>query len=356
MRGAATSWISDILKIQGVKGVPQSQVQYLIWALLSDVRFDELSPDDQGALLRFYPDAAVRFGNRRLENLATGALQNLFPDLPNSISSLADLRGRILGLRDNAHALEALLAPNSGRTELLEVGWLKMDEGYFIHVAADGFSQVHFDLYVPPSIDGRNPSSMQRPVFQPWKWIALPGGHAQRLAVSTKVIRRSKRSGVGAACERVKAWTPKLCHELGNSDRQKILELADPKNFVHARYQSPPQAGAKPEGETDCSNFVNEIYRRAGLEYPYADTSLISCLKVFREIPADQFKSGDLILYSGHVGIIDSAGDLISATWGGKEKRSMLPSDDARFIPAIKKLPKDQAHPGPWKALRWSCP
>ena len=162
MRGAATSWIADILRTQGIKDVPQNQVQYLIWALLSDVRFDELSSEDQATLLRFYPDAATRFGNRRLERLASGALQNIFPDLPDSISSLADLRGQILGLRDNAQALEALLAPDSGRTQSLEVGWFKMDEGYFIHVTADGFSQVHFDLYVPPSVGVRNPSSVQR--------------------------------------------------------------------------------------------------------------------------------------------------------------------------------------------------
>ena len=86
-------------------------MQYLIWASLSDVRFDELSFDDQKMLLRFYPDATSRFGNRRMESLASGALQYLFPDLPASISSLADLRGRILSMRDNAQALESLLAP-----------------------------------------------------------------------------------------------------------------------------------------------------------------------------------------------------------------------------------------------------
>lgn len=353
LRGAADSWITEILRSQGVRNVPQSQVQYLIWALLADVRFDELNAKDQTTLLRFFPDALTRFGNRRLENLAFSGFQTLFPDLSDSISSLGDLRNRILSLHDNAQDLESLLAPKSGRAQPIDVGWLKMNEGYFIHATADGFRQIHLDIYVPPSV-GRTPSSKQSLVFQPWRWIGLPS-QGQRLAISTKIIRKSKNPN-DRMCERVSTWTPSSCRELSNLDRQKILNLADPKNFLHTRYQSPPHANSRIEDETDCSNFVNEIYRRAGFEFPYADTSLISCLKVFREIPANQLNPGDLVLYSGHIGVVNDTGDVMSATWGGKQRLSMLPSSDARFIPAIKILPKDQAHPGSWKALRWGCP
>ncbi|MBI4925633.1 MAG: hypothetical protein HY843_06885 [Bdellovibrio sp.] len=67
MRGPAEKWLPKILTEQGKFGISQQRVQYLIWALLYDARFDELSSENQQTLLKFYPDAAIRFGNRRLE-------------------------------------------------------------------------------------------------------------------------------------------------------------------------------------------------------------------------------------------------------------------------------------------------
>lgn len=353
LRGPAASWIIDILKTQGQKGVTQESVQYLIWALLSDVRFDELRFEDQQTLLQFYPDAPIRFGNRRLENLATGVFQDLLPGASDSISVIADLRDHLLSLRDDYQQLAAVMAPFSGRVKSLLVGWLRMEDGYFLRAHAESYTQVHFDIYVP-QVSSRGLSSTRSKIFRPWEWVALPQ-QGQRLAVSTKVIRKPKREQK-YDCTQLKAFRPQRCHELSAEERSKITQAADPKNFNHSRYQSPPRTGSKVEDETDCGNFVNEIYRRSGFDYPYANTAIFSCLSVFQQIQEAEWKPGDLILYKGHVGILSASGDVVSATWGGRQKRSMLRPDERGFVPAIRELPKDQAHAGSWKLLRWRCP
>lgn len=140
------------------------------------------------------------------------------------------------------------------------------------------------------------------------------------------------------------------------SDRQKILAIADPRKFSRTRYQSPPHNGATPEVETDCSHFVHDIMNRAGFEFPYTPTRSFECLRSFKSIPSTQALPGDLIMFSGHVGILGSDGLIISATTGGKNRRSSLDPDDKDFLSSITRLTQDQFGRETPKVIRWSCP
>lgn len=189
LKGPSEKWISDILRLQGEKKIPQERIQYLIWTLLSDIRFDELFIDEQNILKQFYPDAAIRFGNRRMESLSSQVLGNLMPDSTSSfLSQISNLREHVLELRNNYTQLEKELAPISGRTMPIPVGWLKMDEGYLLRATSNSFTQIHIDIFVPETLC-RMPSSVKPLVFRPWQWIGLPA-QGQRLAVSTRVIRK----------------------------------------------------------------------------------------------------------------------------------------------------------------------
>ena len=67
----------------------------------------------------------------------------------------------------------------------------------------------------------------------------------------------------------------------------------------------------------DCSHMVWTAYKTAGYEFPYTSTSAYPAVLVgtyFVEITEAELKPGDLILYSGHVGIYDPDGCSIVNT------------------------------------------
>ena len=139
-------------------------------------------------------------------------------------------------------------------------------------------------------------------------------------------------------CKQIKAWKSKKCRELTTEDRDKIIKISDPENFPKTRYASPPDTTKPIEVETDCSHFTNEIYRRAGIDFPYVPTSLMRCLEYFKEVSMDEAKPGDLILYPIHVGILNKNRKIISPGRGGKKRFSTLAPADKNFIPSIQEL------------------
>ena len=143
---------------------------------------------------------------------------------------------------------------------------------------------------------------------------------------------------------------------MNESIREKILSIANPSHFLKTRYKSPPDNSMQIETETDCSRFTQQIFERAGMYYPYANTPSFECLSVFKEIPRDQGKAGDVVLYRGHIGILSKNDSVISATVGGVKHRSKLYPDDPAFLPAITELPIEKAGFGKPKVMQWSCP
>ncbi|MCO5142185.1 MAG: NlpC/P60 family protein [Oligoflexia bacterium] len=102
------------------------------------------------------------------------------------------------------------------------------------------------------------------------------------------------------------------CPLLNHSKRSQILRIANPKNFPKTRYRM--GSTHKIEKSTDCSRFVHEIYRRAGLKYNFMTTNQLKSSSQFLRIRESEAKPGDLMLFRGHVGIIASDGKIISAT------------------------------------------
>jgi hypothetical protein len=354
LRGPAETWLPKILNDQGHLRLPQEKVQYLIWALLYDVRFDELSVENQNLLLRFYPDAAIRFGNRRVEELGKSVLFGVLPsEITGAMEQLASFRDQILYLRDDFRALESKLAPISGRTKPIPVGWMRMPDGFLMRLTSDSYTRVRVDIHVPEEEEGPRRSPQALKWVSLTKWIGLPT-EGQRVAISNRTIGRENRYE-GTTCEEIQKWHPKKCTSMTEAIRRTLIAATHPENFKNSRYKSPPREGTKIEEEVDCSSFVNEVFRRAGIEYPYTPTANMRCLKTFSEVPQSDAKTGDLILYQGHVGILDDDGLVISATVGGPGRRSMRLPTDPGFLSAITRLKRDQVHAGKWVILRWRC-
>ncbi len=133
--------------------------------------------------------------------------------------------------------------------------------------------------------------------------------------------------------ENSRARESSSCRELTTRDRIRILSLANPKNFVGARYKLGPRNPASIERATDCSHFVHQIYKRAGLPFPYNPTKTMANIPEFDVLPEEEAKPGDLMLFRGHVGIVDRGGKIISATKirSRKQKSTVTRMDRDQF-------------------------
>lgn len=185
MEGAAKSWLPIMLRDYKAKGISQADAQILVWSLLSMTRFDQLSTKNQGGLLKIFPDALVRFGNSFAESHVTSLLLSQVPaELLSAKEKLEKYQEILQDTRSKYSEIEQRLSPFSSRTEPSEVGWLKHEDGYYIHLRADGYQQVHVQIYAPEGLRANT-------YFEPTKQVALPG-QGQRLALSPHVIDHYK--------------------------------------------------------------------------------------------------------------------------------------------------------------------
>lgn len=355
MNGPAKSYLPYMLEHYSQKEISQNEMQNLIWALLSGLKFDELSDKNQSLLRLFYPDASRLFGNQAMLNMATKIIDEFLPDnIKSQLDYLSGLKDDFLKFQDNFKELESIMAPIESRSPI-PVGWMKTEEGYYIKLTSDGgYTNVSVEIYVPDDLeakDQRSPQSFKKLTFVPWKFIALPGS-GQRLALSSKVKKYKLKSEI-SYCEKLNKWKPKNCKELTELEKEKILSISDPINFPSARYVSPPSKHVPIETEVDCSHFTHEIYHRLGIDFPYVSTSVMRCLNNFKEVSESEARPGDLVLCRIHVGILDKEGRVISATKGGERKRSTFIRTDVDFLPSITKYNIKTF--GPFRFLRWSC-
>lgn len=185
IQGAAKSWLPIILRDYKNKGISQADAQVLVWSLLSKTRFDEFNSKNQIQLLKFFPDAQVRFGNSSVEDHAKNFLLS---QVPSDILSAKEQLDKYQEILQDTHSkfsdVEKILSPISSRTEALDVGWLKHEDGYYIHLQADGYQQVRVKIYAPEGIKAGI-------YFNPTQHVALPG-EGQRLALSASVVDHYK--------------------------------------------------------------------------------------------------------------------------------------------------------------------
>lgn len=201
IQGSAKSWLPAILSKYEVLGISQSDAQILVWSLLSKTKFDELSSKNQTLLLKIFPDAPFRFGHSFLEEKTSDFLMSQAPsELLSAREKFYEYRNILQDTQRKYSEIEQVLSPFSSRIEPIDVGWLKHEDGYFIHMQADGYQRVRVKIYVPEELK-------KDTFFEPNKHVALPG-QGQRLALSANVVDKygnklgqytKEKSGVSAA-------------------------------------------------------------------------------------------------------------------------------------------------------------
>lgn len=144
-----------------------------------------------------------------------------------------------------------------------------------------------------------------------------------------------------AACARIsvphtdaKRAEMQSCRPIGWEERRALLEQASPERFPASRYRrgSPKRI----EVATDCSHFVHEIYRRAGLPYAFRSTRELKAAPEFELLPETDALPGDLMLFRGHVGLVDKAGRIISATRVRSRHQSTITRMDRASFPTFR--------------------
>jgi|GEM_PF-4836058 len=127
------------------------------------------------------------------------------------------------------------------------------------------------------------------------------------------------------------------CRSLSDKDREQILQIAAPDNFPATRYRRGPSSRKGIEKEADCSTFVHEVYKRAGLPYGFRPTASLGEAREFDVLPEKEALPGDLMLFPGHVGIVDEEGKIISALRTRYRKRkTSIASIDRKHFPSFK--------------------
>ncbi len=351
MNGKASAWLPQILERLPKVKVNEDKLQTLIWELLSGDHYDDLSAEDKHILNLFFDDSLTRFGSSTLNQIGSTIIQSVIPDeVGSTIGECNTFKNQLSSLHDNFKTLESILVPYSNREKPIPVGWMRIKDGYLLKLTSNDYGETRVDIYVPDESSDRKPQS--KTLFKLSNLVALPSV-GQRLALSHK-LNIPHRTRDDKYCKKLQDFVPKNCSEMSDNTREKILNAANPENFSKTRYSSPPDHTKPIEEESDCSTFTQKIYERAGLSYPYAPTSAFECLNTFEEIDKADSQPGDLVLYSGHIGILSKNEKVISATQGGPHSLSRLPADDPRFLPSITELPKDQF--GKSKIYRWRCP
>lgn len=159
----------------------------------------------------------------------------------------------------------------------------------------------------------------------------------------------------GSDCAWIRSQQPKTCQPMTAEGRRRILALSHPSRYPRTRYQLPPRSTVPFSVETDCTRFVHAIYTQSGYPVPSIPTGGYSCLSTFRVIPEAQAQAGDVVLYPGHVGILEKNGRVVSATLGGRGRPATLPSHHPNFVSSIQSIERNQLARGPSQILRWQC-
>ena len=92
------------------------------------------------------------------------------------------------------------------------------------------------------------------------------------------------------------------------ASRQKGVDIVDyAKQFIGNPYV---YGGTSLTRGTDCSGFVMGVYRHFGVELPRTSYSM---RKVGRAVSYSEIQPGDIVCYSGHVGIYAGNGKIVNA-------------------------------------------
>lgn len=103
----------------------------------------------------------------------------------------------------------------------------------------------------------------------------------------------------------------------GSAKGKAIVKYA--KSFVGKRYVwGGTWNGELPYTGTDCSGFVQGVFRHHGIKLTRTTSTQWADKKTYTLVKSGEIKAGDLVMYNGHVGILTGNGNEIVHAKGTK--------------------------------------
>lgn len=125
-----------------------------------------------------------------------------------------------------------------------------------------------------------------------------------------KGVKNAASSGGGSGLSNIGAGE-------GSSTGRAIVQYA--KSFVGQRYLwGGSWNGELPYTPTDCSGFVSGVFRHFGISLPRTSQGMWDSRSNFTLVTDGNIRAGDIIMYSGHVGILTGNGNEIVHAKGRK--------------------------------------
>lgn len=163
LKGPHADIIRNILKKSYLNpGIPQEDIQVLLWAIISRTKVKDMSRNMQLTAARLLtPKEIYRINGSALGLIPKGLLEKAFENLPEPARQVMEAEARIREMLTKTHAsyeeLEEVAVlhgdpPHQEGDRKVPLGrWCFHPDGYFIRYFPDGYKRMHIELYAPES-------------------------------------------------------------------------------------------------------------------------------------------------------------------------------------------------------------
>lgn len=192
-RGPADDHVMSILRNSVQQsGIPQRQIQLLLWAIIARAKFEELQHGLQPVAAQLLTPQQLLTLNRSAWDLAGPALERAMSGLPPAAQAVlraeSELRGMLTSTTATFDDMERVavlagLAPRGEGSRDIPMGrWSAHPDGYYVRYLPSGYSSTRMEVWVP---DGSRAVGRE---LDNATHIAVPGNTSrQRLVQSGRV-------------------------------------------------------------------------------------------------------------------------------------------------------------------------
>ena len=171
-------------------GIPQHDVQVLLWAIIARAKFEDLAAPLKATAARLLTPQQIAMLNRSgLDAIPGPALQKLMGEAPPAMRQVleaeASLRNMLSGSGSSFSEIERVavlagMAPTGEGSRAVPSGrWSSHPDGYFVRYIPSGYSSTRVEIWVPEG------SSAIGREYDPALHIAVPGNTARQRLIQS---------------------------------------------------------------------------------------------------------------------------------------------------------------------------